>query len=123
MISKCWFVTALLELPSTCTCFLKLKYTKKSLLLPLLLLSACSLEKELPLPCGDTDQWTAKQLCNKYRQGSLDLDDRNELLLRYGFNKRDAQSIISNTGQDKGRCRLAVGKQCDLISLRNGVGY
>jgi len=97
--------------------------SKENALALLLLLSACSTEKVLPLPCGENSRETVKELCKEYRQRSLAPDERDDLLQRYGFNKRDSQFIISETGKEKVRCRVAVAKQCDLISLRNGVGY
>ena len=97
--------------------------SKENALALLLLLSACSTEKVLPLPCDENPRETVKELCKEYRQSGLAPDERDDLLQRYGFNKRDSQFIISETGKQKVRCRVAVAKQCDLISLRNGVGY
>jgi len=102
---------------------MRVSLTEKILLTPLLLLSACSTEKEFPRPCGDDARQVVKELCSKYRQSSLAVAGRDGLLQSYGFNKRDARFIISETGKKKVRCRVAVAKQCDLISLRNGVGY
>lgn len=102
---------------------MKLSFTEKILLVTLLLLSACSTEKEFPLPCGENARQAVKELCSEYRQSSLDVAGRDDLLQSYGFNKRDSQFIISETEKAKVSCRVAVAKQCDLISLRNGVGY
>ena len=86
-------------------------------------LSACSLEKEYPLPCVEGGKQAAKELCGQYRKRNLDEPGKSDVLRAYGFNERDARFIIGETSNGKSTCMTAVIKQCDLISLRNGVGY
>ena len=87
------------------------------------LIASCSLEKELPIVCVSEDKKITVELCREYRRGGLDEEGKNDLLGSYGFNKRDAQAIYSRTSEESVRCKTAVVKQCDLIMLRNGVGY
>ena len=87
------------------------------------LIASCSLEKELPIVCVSEDKKITVELCREYRRGGLDGDGKNDLLGSYGFNKRDVQAIYSRTSEESVRCKTAVVKQCDLIMLRNGVGY
>jgi len=92
-------------------------------ILAILILSSCSLEKEYPLPCIADGKQATKDLCLEYRKRSLDEPGKIDVLKSYGFNERDAEFILSETSEGKIRCKAAVVRQCDLISLRNGVGY
>ena len=87
------------------------------------LIASCSLEKELPIVCVGEDKKITVELCREYRPKGLDEAGKNDVLVSYGFNKRDAQAIYSQTSAESVRCKTAVVKQCDLIMLRNGVGY
>ena len=93
------------------------------IVLSILTLSSCSMEKEYPLPCVEDGKQATKELCLEYRKSNLDEVGKSDVLRSYGFNERDAQFIISETTKGRVRCRVVVTKQCDLIALRNGVGY
>ena len=85
--------------------------------------TGCSFEKELPVVCVSEGKKKIAELCREYKKRGLDEESKNEALLTYGFNKRDARSIYSETEEESVGCRVAIVKQCDLIMLRNGVGY
>ena len=89
----------------------------------LVLIASCSLEKELPVVCVAEDKKVTTELCREYRRRDLEEAGKNDVLRTYGFNKRDAQSIYALTSGESSSCKSAVVKQCDLIMLRNGVGY
>ena len=86
-------------------------------------LSSCSFEKELPIPCISEDKKAAAMLCREYLKRDLDEENKNEVLRTYGFNKRDSQAIATRIKEKSASCKATVVKQCDLIMLRNGVGY
>ena len=86
-------------------------------------LASCSFEKELPIPCVSEDKKVTTMLCRECRRSDLDEEGKRDVLRAYGFNKRDARSIYTQTTENSVRCKSAVVKQCDLIMLRNGVGY
>lgn len=86
-------------------------------------LSACSLDKEYPLPCVEDGKEAIKEICVQYRKRNLDELGKSDVFRAYGFNERDTQFIVGEISKGKIKCRAAVSKQCDLISLRNGVGY
>jgi hypothetical protein len=88
-----------------------------------LLLASCSLERKLPIACVSEKKKNISELCVKYQKKDLDEAEIIEMLVSYGFNEKDAQSIFSQISKQTASCRIAVNQQCDLIMLRNGVGY
>ncbi len=88
-----------------------------------LLLSSCSLERELPIVCVSEQKKIISKLCVEYQNKDLDEAEMMEVLVSYGFNEKDAQSVFRQISKQTASCRIAVNKQCDLIMLRNGVGY
>lgn len=98
-------------------------WVKLALWSTLVFMASCSLEKELPIVCVTEDKRTTAELCREYRRRDLEEVEKKDVLHKYGFNKRDAQSIYAMTSEDSSGCKAAVVKQCDLIMLRNGVGY
>ena len=92
------------------------------LCLGIVFIASCSFEKELPVVCVSGDKKVTSELCREYRKEGLE-EGKTEVLKTYGFNKRDARSIYTQTTENSVRCKSAVVKQCDLIMLRNGVGY
>ena len=98
-------------------------WVKLSLWSTLFFIASCSLEKELPIVCVTEDKRTTAELCREYRRRDLEEVEKKDVLHKYGFNKRDAQAIYALTSEGSSSCKAAVVKQCDLIMLRNGVGY
>ena len=96
---------------------------KVALCCGIVFVASCSFERELPMPCVSEDKKASAELCREYRKRDLDAEGKNDILLNYGFNKRDARAIYTQTSENTVRCKSAVVKQCDLIMLRNGVGY
>ena len=45
------------------------------------------------------------------------------VLNRYGFNDKDSKEILFQVSKSRFTCENAIVRQCDLITLRNGVGY
>ena len=87
------------------------------------LLASCSLERELPIVCVSEEKKIISTLCVEYQKKDLDEVEMMEVLASYGFNEKDAQSVFRQISKQTASCRIAVNKQCDLIRLRNGVGY
>jgi hypothetical protein len=48
---------------------------------------------------------------------------RADVLSKFGFNKKDASAIQNLIGSNFSACPNIVFRQCELIELRNGVGY
>ena len=88
-----------------------------------LLLSSCSLERELPIVCVSEQKKIISKLSVEFQKKDLDEVEIMEVLVSYGFNEKDAQSVFRQISKQTASCRIAVNKQCDLIMLRNGVGY
>ena len=72
--------------------------------------------------CQRTKKIISK-LCVEYQKKDSDEVEMMEVLVSYGFNEKDAQSVFRQISKQTASCRIAVNKQCDLIMLRNGVGY
>ena len=86
------------------------------------LLDGCSFEKQLPIACVSDDKIVIRELCRNY--GGKTQDSRKkEALLEHGFNERDAEAIYVYSIEKSAGCRVTVARQCDLIVMRNGVGY
>ena len=93
------------------------------LMLAVLIVSSCSMEKNYPLPCITEGKLAIKSLCLEYRERGLDEYDKSNVVKEYGFNPRDAEAIVFEISAGNFECKAAVKRQCDLIFLRNGVGY
>jgi hypothetical protein len=86
------------------------------------LLDGCSFEKELPSVCVSDDKIVIRELCRSYG-GKTQENGKKETLLEHGFNERDAEAIYLYITGKSISCRVTVARQCDLIVMRNGVGY
>ena len=86
------------------------------------LLDGCSFEKLLPMACVSDDKIVIRELCRNYG-GKTQESRKKEALLEHGFNERDAEAIYVYSIENAASCRVTVGRQCDLIVMRNGVGY
>ena len=86
------------------------------------LLSGCSFEKQLPLACVSDDRIVILELCRNYGKKTQE-SRKKEALLEHGFNERDAEAIYVYSIENSTSCRVSVARQCDLIVMRNGVGY
>lgn len=85
-------------------------------------LGGCSLDKELPIACVSDDKMVIRELCRKYK-GKIDENRKKETLLEHGFNERDVEAIYLYSIEKSTSCKVTVARQCDLIAMRNGVGY
>ena len=86
------------------------------------LLDGCSFEKQLPMACDSDDRIVIRELCRNYG-GETQESRKKETLLEHGFNERDAEAIYVYSIENSTSCRVTVSRQCDLIVMRNGVGY
>jgi hypothetical protein len=86
------------------------------------LLDGCSFEKQLPVACVSDDKIVIRELCHNYG-GATEVMRKVEALLEHGFNERDADAIYVYSIENATSCRVTVARQCDLIAMRNGVGY
>ena len=86
------------------------------------LLESCSFEKQLPMACVSDDKVVIRELCRNY-EGATEVMRKIEALLEHGFNERDADAIYVYSFENATSCRVTVARQCDLIAMRNGVGY
>ena len=86
------------------------------------LLDGCSFEKQLPLACVSDDRIVILELCRNYGRKPQE-SRKKEALLEHGFNERDAEAIYVYSIENATSCRVTVARQCDLIVMRNGVGY
>ena len=86
------------------------------------LLDGCSFEKELPIACVSENQTVIRKLCSNYSKKSKEIQKKN-VLLDHGFKKRDVEEIGRYGTEKRANCRILVIRQCDLIVMRNGVGY
>jgi len=86
------------------------------------LLDGCSFEKELPNVCVSDDKMIIRELCRNYG-GKPRENGKRETLLEHGFNTRDAEAIYLYSIGNSISCKVTVTRQCDLIVMRNGVGY
>jgi hypothetical protein len=86
------------------------------------LLDGCSFEKQLPMACVSDDKIVIRELCRNYG-GKTQESRKKEALLEHGFNERDAEAIYVYSTENSTGCRATVARQCDLIVMRNGVGY
>jgi hypothetical protein len=86
------------------------------------MVSACSLEKELPGVCVSSDKALVKDLCRDYKSKG---DEASKILalIDHGFNERDAKAMYLHDEAESVSCKRLISKQCDLVELRNGVGY
>lgn len=87
-------------------------------------LTAC--EKTLPPSCLGSlaDQKVlVKSLCRDMLKDKLDPSAVLEVILSGGFNSRDGANIVEGVNAAPRNCLNVVKKQCELIELRNGVGY
>jgi hypothetical protein len=86
------------------------------------LVDGCSFEKQLPIACVSSDRTVVRELCRSYA-GRTEVIRKVEALLEHGFNERDADTIYVYSIENATSCRVAVARQCDLIAMRNGIGY
>ena len=86
------------------------------------LLDGCSFEKQLPIACVSDDEIVIRELCRNYG-GKTQESRKKEALIEHGFNERDAEAIYVYSTENATSCRVTVARQCDLIVMRNGVGY
>ena len=86
------------------------------------LIGSCSFEKQLPMVCVSDDKIVIRELCRNYG-GETQESRKKETLLEHGFNERDAEAIYVYSIENSTSCRVTVARQCDLIVMRNGVGY
>ena len=86
------------------------------------LLDGCSFEKQLPIACVSDDKIVMRELCRNY-EGRTKKSRKKEALLDHGFNERDTEAIYVYSIEKSTSCRVTVARQCDLIVMRNGVGY
>ena len=86
------------------------------------LLDGCSFEKQLPMACVSDDKMVIRDLCRNYG-GKTQESRKKETLLEHGFNERDAEAIYLYSIGNAASCSVTVSRQCDLIVMRNGVGY
>lgn len=87
-------------------------------------LTAC--EKTLPPSCIGSlaeQKVLAKSLCKDLLKNQLDPSAALEVTLSGGFNSRDGAKIVEGVNAGPRNCLNVVKKQCELIELRNGVGY
>ena len=89
----------------------------------LFFLSSCSLERELPLVCITEEKKLLKQICAEFRKASNTEAAQTIVLNSYGFNDKDSKEILFQVSKSRFTCENAIVRQCDLITLRNGVGY
>ena len=85
------------------------------------LFGGCSFEKELPNVCVSDDKMVIRALCRNY--GGAQENAIKERFLKHGFNIRDTEAIYLYSIRKAASCRVTVARQCDLILMRNGVGY
>ena len=64
-----------------------------------------------------------KQMCAEFRKASNTEAAQTIVLTRYGFNDKDSKEILFQVSKSRFTCENAIVRQCDLITLRNGVGY
>jgi hypothetical protein len=83
----------------------------------------CSSEKELPKPCVTMDTAEIGSLCNRFSTKNMTDKGRKDVLFKFGFNNKDASAIQNLIGSNFSACPNIVFRQCELIELRNGVGY
>ena len=98
---------------------------KSLLFLPIIsmgLVSACSLEKKLPSVCVSSNKGLVKELCRDYKSKD-DEADKISALIDHGFNERDAKAMHLHDKAKSISCKRIISRQCDLVELRNGVGY
>ena len=88
------------------------------------LLTAC--EKTFPPSCIGSladQKVSVKSLCRDLLKNQLDPSAALEVILSGGFNSRDGAKIVEGVNAGPRNCLNVVKKQCELIELRNGVGY
>jgi hypothetical protein len=86
------------------------------------LIGGCSFEKQLPMVCVSDDKIIIRELCRNYGRKAQEGSKKNTLR-EHGFNQRDAEAIYLYSTGNSASCRVTVARQCDLIVMRNGVGY
>jgi len=86
------------------------------------LLGGCSFEKRLPNVCVSDDKMVIRELCRNYG-GKAQKNGKKVTFLEHGFNTRDTEAILLYSNRKSASCRVTVARQCDLILVRNGVGY
>ena len=86
------------------------------------LASGCSFEKELPNGCVSEDKMVIRELCRNYGEKTTK-NGKKATLFEHGFNTRDAEEFFLYSNEKSASCRVTVARQCDLIVMRNGVGY
>ena len=101
----------------------KILSMRKALPWALFFLSSCSLERELPSVCITEEKKLLKQMCAEFRKASNTEAAQTIVLNRYGFNDKDSKEILFQVSKSRFTCENAIVRQCDLITLRNGVGY
>ena len=87
-------------------------------------LTAC--EKTLPPSCLGSlaDQKVLiKSLCRDLIKNQSDPSAAHEVIVSGGFNSRDGTNNVESVSAAPRSCLNIVKKQCELIELRNGVGY
>lgn len=62
-------------------------------------------------------------MCAEFRKASNTEAAQVIVLNRYGFNGKDSKEILFQVSKRRFTCENAIVRQCDLITLRNGVGY
>ena len=96
------------------------------LLLMILGASLVSCEKMLPASCLGSlpdQKASAQRLCKDLRQNLLDSSAAREVIISREFNSKDGLNIVDSVRANPSNCLNIVKKQCELIELRNGVGY
>lgn len=86
-------------------------------------LTGCSSERELPKPCVSKSTVEITSLCDRFSTKNMTKRGRADVLSKFGFNKKDASAIQNLIGSNFSACPNIVFRQCELIELRNGVGY
>ncbi len=87
-------------------------------------LTAC--EKNLPTSClGSLSEQkvSVKSLCKDLGKNLSDSSMALEVINVGGFNSKDGLTIVESVIVKPRNCLNIVKKQCELIELRNGVGY
>jgi hypothetical protein len=64
-----------------------------------------------------------KSLCRDLLKNQPDPSAALEVILSGGFNSRDGANIVEGVNASPRNCLNVIKKQCELIELRNGVGY
>ena len=88
------------------------------------LLTAC--EKTLPPSCIGSlaeQKVLAKSLCKDLLKNQRDPSAALEAVISGGFNSRDGANIAEGFSAAPRNCLNVIKKQCELIEIRNGVGY